>query len=154
LAGKSKGILRILTVVSIVATLSVYAVTIVSGYTSAVSFAQNAMGIASSEMQISGDPSTGITFTFLLPVQNPGLLEVTATLNLKALSAAEEVIAEGVSSKRIPPGSSDELFVSLFVPPNEVEAFARGRIFLECRTLFNLVGISLSLEGEAPSPGS
>jgi len=154
LAGKSKGILRILTVVSIVATLCVDVVMAVSGYNSAVSFVQNAMGIASSEMQTSGDSSTGITLTFLLPVQNPGLLEVTATINLKILSVGDEVIAEGVDSKRIPPGSSDELFVSLFVPPDKVEAFARGRIFLECRTLFDLVGISLSYEArrEGPTP--
>jgi len=153
LAGKSKGILRLLTVVSIVATLGVYAVIIASSYTMATSLAQNAMGLTA--FQVSGDPSTGITLTLPITVRNPGLLEISITLDVKVLSVGGEVIAEDIDYKRIPSGSSHALSVSLFVPPDKVENLAGVRIFFECRTLFDLVGISLSAEvgREGPSPG-
>jgi len=119
----------------------------------ATSFAQNAMGLTA--FQVSGDPSTGITLTLPITVRNPGLLEISITLDVKVLSVGGEVIAEDINSKRIPPGSSHALSVSLFVPPDKVEDLAGVRIFFECRTLFDLVGISLSAEvgGEGPPPG-
>jgi len=158
---KGKGVVRVLAVVSIVATLCVYAVMGVSGYTLAVSFAQSVMGLQSSGMQMSGDPSTGVTLTLPIVMRNPGLLEVNATLKLKLLSVDKEVIAEGVGSKRIPPGSSENLIVSLYVSPEKAQTYLTDpsgvtfSISFEFRTLFNLVGMSISVEmgGGGPPPG-
>jgi len=158
---KSKSIVRIMTIVSIVATVCVYAVMGVSAYTSVASLAQSVMGLQSSGMQMSGDPSTGVTLTLSATVWNPGLLEVSATLKLKLLSADKEVIAEGVGSKRIPLGSSENLIVSLYVPPEKAQTYLKDShsvtfsISFEFRTLFDLVGMSISVEmgGEGPPPG-
>lgn len=167
---KSKGIVRILTIVSIVVTLCIFTIYGVSGYTLGASLTESFMGFFEESpegetppgMQMSGDPSTGITLTLSFTAQNPGLLEVSVTLNLKILSVDGEVIAEGVGSKRIPPGLSDELVASLHIPPDKAETYLVPEshdlvlsIFFECRTLFDLVGIAVSAEigVEAPPPG-
>ena len=158
----SKGIVRAVTVVSIVASLCVYAVMGVSGYTSAISFFESAMGaLQTPSRQMTGDPSTGFTLTLSITARNPGLLEVGATLNLKLLTVDREVIAEGVGSKRIPPGSSDQLVVILHISADKAATLTDPNaimfsILLECRTLFDLVGISASVEmtggGSPPGP--
>jgi len=156
--GNSKSIGRILTVVSIVATLCVFAVIGASNYTLATSLTESLMGLLEEPpegegplgMQMIIDPSGGVTLTLPFTVQNPGLMEVSVTLNLTLLSVDGEVIAEGSDSKRIPLGSSDELVVSLYVSPEDAVMFETSppiwRLLFECRTLFDLVGIAVSAE--------
>jgi len=161
LAGKSKSILRILTVVSIAATLCVYAVMGVSGYTLAASLAESLMGLMGAPgeelLEMTIDPAGGVTLTLTFTGKNSGLMEVSATSNLELLSVDGEVIAEGSDSKRIPPGSSGELVVSLYVSPEDAAMFETSppviRLRFECRTLLDLVGLAISLEiGEEAPP--
>lgn len=162
--GNGKSIVRILTVVSIVASLCVFAVMGVSGYTLAASFAESLLGFmeppeGEETLEMTVDPAGGVTLTLLFTAKNPGLMEVSVTLNLMLLSVDGVVIAEGSDSKRIPSRSSDELVVILHISPEDAAMFETSppvpHLHFECRTLLDLVGIAISVEmgGAAPPPG-
>ena len=93
--GNGKSIFRILTVVSIVASLCVFAVMAVSGYTLAASFVKSLTGLmeppeGEEPLEMTVDPAGGVTLTLLFTAKNPGLLEVSVTLNLMLLSVDGE----------------------------------------------------------------
>jgi len=152
--GNGKRINKIVTVVSIVASLCVYALMGISGYTLSVSIAETVMGLEPQEgeeqLEMTIDPDGGVTFTLLFNAHNPGLMEVSVALDFMLLSADGEVIAEGSDSKRIPSGSSDELVVSLHVSPEDAVMFVTSppvpHLHFECRTLSDLIGMAISVE--------
>ena len=161
MAGKSKSILRILTVVSIVATLCVYVVVGFSVYTLTSSIAGTLMDLTGAPEELfeaTTDPAGGLTLTLRFTAKNPGLMEVSAASNLVLLSVDGEVIVEGSDVERIPSGSSRELVVSLHVSAEDAEMFETSppviRLQFECRTLLDLIGLAISIEigGEAPPP--
>ncbi len=69
------------------------------------------------------DPSGGVTITLSFTAQNPGLMELNVILNLKSLLTDDAIIAECSDSRRISPGSSGELSVSLHVSPEDAATF-------------------------------
>jgi len=152
--GNGKRITKILTIVSIVASLCVYAVIAVSSYTLAVSFSESVMSLQSQEgeelLEMTTDPTGGLILILRFTVHNPGLMEISVTLDLMLLSSGGEVITEGRDSKRIPSGSSDELVVSLYLSPENTVIFETSpsvfNVDFECRTLLDLIGIAISIE--------
>ena len=99
MARQGSGVLRALTVVSIVLTLCVYAVLGVSMYTLGKSISSSLMGTMIQEgdglpfgIDIMTDAAGNIVITFIFTARNPGLLETKVVLNLSILSVDGEVI--------------------------------------------------------------
>ena len=77
------------------------------------------------------------------------LMEVSVALNLMLLSVDGEVIIEDNGEIRVPPGSESELPLSLTIPPEFADMHQlKGVVSMEYRTLFDLIGITISIEME------
>lgn len=156
-----KTIVKTLSIVSIFATIIVLVTYGVSSYTLGVSISESfqsflidsSSGESSTGLQMSGDQITGITIALPFTVKNPGFLEVFVTINLRFLTNGIS-IAESSDSKRIPPGLAKELRVDIFIPPEDfervfnIEAEVDFSITLDYKTLFDMVGIAVSLQIE------
>ena len=156
MARQGSGVLRALTVVSIVLTLCVCAVLGVSMYTLGKSISSSLMGTMIQEgdglpfgIDIMTDAAGNTVITFIFTARNPGLLETKVALNLRILSVDGEVIVEDNGEIRVPPGSESELPLSLTIPPEFADMHQlKGVVSMECRTLFDLIGIAISIEME------
>lgn len=154
---KTQNIIRTLTIASIVAIICVYAVMGISGFTLATSFSESLSGLTQSfegddsellQMTVNLDGSVIITMS--ITVRNPGMMDITATLNIKLLSSEGEVIAESSDSRTVQPGSSSRFEADLYVSPEDALEFETSppvvQLNLEIKTLSDLVGMSFSVE--------
>ena len=153
---KTQNIIRTLTIASIVAIICVYAVMGISGFTLATSFSESLAGLTQSfeddsellQMTVNLDGSVIITMS--ITVRNPGMMDITATLNIKLLSSEGEVIAESSDSRTVQPGSSSRFEADLYVSPEDALEFETSppvvQLNLEIKTLSDLVGMSFSVE--------
>jgi len=126
----------------------------ISGYTLVGSFMGSLLGDGQSPLStdIVQSPTGDMDVRFSLSVKNEGMLETRMRLGVKLLSPDGRVIAEGESSKLVPPGSTDNLTVDLSVSGEDARKYQSGEaqpkfsMFFECRTLSELVGMSVQAE--------
>jgi len=147
---------RVLTVCTIILEICLFAVFFSSIYTLSVSLQDSLRGEGEQgpfivEQKV--DPSSGgMTILYSLRVRNRGLFETSMLLKIKLLSQEGRVISEGTDLRRIAPGSSAELKVTLLLSKEDVAAYfvevRRPRIAftLDCRTFYDLFGMGLSAE--------
>lgn len=154
---QGRNVLRALTIVFIVLTISVYTVLGVSMYTLVSSISSSLMDITMQEgdslpfgINSTIDAEGKMVISFIFTARNPGLLETKVTLNIRILSLDGKVIAEDTGEIRVRPGLESKLPLSLTIQPNFVNLHElRGLVSIKYRTLFDLIGteISIDLEG-------
>ncbi len=147
---------RVLGVSTVLLEICLFAVFFSSVYTLSVSVERSLRGEGERgpfiiEQKV--DPSSGrMTILVSLKAQNGGLLETSMFLKERLLSHEGRLISEGTDLKRIAPGSSGELKVTLVLSKEDVAAHSletrKPRIMfsLDCRTFYDLFGMGLSVE--------
>ncbi|HID90565.1 TPA: hypothetical protein EYP44_01230 [Candidatus Bathyarchaeota archaeon] len=153
--GAGKKYARVLGFVATAINLGIYVIFAASMHSLTTSFMalMPAEGEEPFRTDASIDPSTGaVALTFSTDVRNGGLLDIKASLGLRLLSGAGEVIAEGADSELVSPGSSGELVVRMTIPREDVERYSLETakptlsLSLEYRTFYNLIGMGISTE--------
>jgi len=147
---------KALTVCTIILEICLFAVFFSSIYTLSVSLQDSLRGEGEQGQFIveqKVDPSSGgMTILYSLRVRNRGLFETSMLLKIRLLSQEARVISEGTDLRRIAPGSSAELKVTLLLSKGDVAAHSletrrpRMAFSLDCRTFYDLFGMGVSAE--------
>jgi len=129
--------------------LALVLLSILSAYTLYQAFSASiqsgAEGIFGMEQGV--DPETGdVLLTFKGQPRNTGFLPVTFGARARALTLANETVAEGEDSTVVPAGGSGAFTITLRLPRELVEQ-GRGAMEIEIhiRTLMDLTGFSIKL---------
>lgn len=98
------------------------------------------------------DPATGTTTINATAIgRNPSVLDIVMTMSFKILAPDNTTITQGSDSKLIPPGSNAEFSIPMRISKDDVLKYGLGSakptyvLTFECRTFFNLTGMSLEV---------
>lgn len=86
--------------------------------------------------------STGtFTLTAQIPARNSGVLAVDVRMSVRFYFDNGTIMAEDTDSKRIEPGETEEFTLAITFIPENVDSVD---IYLECRSFFDMIGLSFS----------
>ncbi len=150
---------RIVGAVIVAVELCLFALFFVSVYTMSTSvagiFMRTEEGLPISMEQTVDSSSGTVTLRFALDVENRGLLDIRLTVELSLLSPDGGVITGVSDSKLISPGSIGRLVLAMPLQLDVFEGYLHGGrapvlgMALECRTLFDLVGVGVQVQLES-----
>ena len=90
-------------------------------------------------------PSGDFNGTLTWEIKNDGFLDIFVGIRLRLISSTGSILAEGSDRKRIIPGATESLSLSINVPSSLVDKIDSGELLLEIRTFFDLTGFSVSV---------
>jgi len=137
---------RIFTFIIIGLYVSLFVTTSTSLYSIASTLVGSLTSIEEIDYTSSEDEMTGIVdLTMNIPAKNPGVLDVKVKIGFKMFSIDETVVAEGSDTKNIAPGNTAQFVISTSFLRDDVE---NVEISVECRSFFDMFGLSLSTKLE------
>ena len=98
-------------------------------------------------IRFSGGSTPGGDFngTLTWEIKNDGFLDIFVGIRLRLISSTGSILVEGSDRKRIIPGATESLSLSINVPSSLVDKIDSGELLLEIRTFFDLTGFSVSV---------
>lgn len=126
--------------------ISLLITTSTSIYSIASTLMGSLTGIEDIDYTSTEDEITGIVnMTMRIPANNQGILDVKVNIGFRMFSANETVVAEGNDIENIAPGNTAQFIISTSFLPEVVE---NVEISVECRSFFDMVGLSFSTKLE------